>query len=290
MIVHTTIRMSAGVMPDFFSSRRSLPPPEYELLHSPTRLRFKPAKLVYQPYTTTTEPAIAKPNKNLRLHEILARLGEILLSPELSHAVLFPNHALRHQACLITPLDLPQDAHELCADPPGLLATMADNTHAHLAAETAKFLASFEASCLPPPALTTLRQPLHLCAWRLESPGRVCLFTGHHPAKPVDPACFSPHLLSKALLDERSRRPTPSAVHLIPADDISPGAIRQSLLHYAQTILTPHKERQHQDTTLEEAIACLVHAPARNHSQLELHQAAPWDKDHIDARYPQAQI
>ena len=74
-------------------------------------------------------------------------------------------------------------------------------------------------------------------------------------------------------------------MHLIPADDISPAAIRQSLLHYAQTILTPHKERQHQDTTLEEAIACLVHAPARNHSQLELHQAAPWDKDHIDARY-----
>jgi hypothetical protein len=123
----------------------------------------------------------------------------------------------------------------------------------------------------------------------LDAVDRMLRTNGLDPADPIDPAAFAPHLLSKALLDERSRRPTPSAVHLIPADDISPAAIRQSLLHYAQTILTPHKERQHQDTTLEEAIACLVHAPARNHSQLELHQAAPWDKDHIDARYPQAQ-
>lgn len=283
MIVHPASRMSTGVMTDFFSSRRSLPPPEYELLLSPTRLRFRPAKLSYQPYTTGPEPAITKPNKNLRLHEILARLGEILLSPELAHAVLFPHHALRHQACLITPLDLPQDAHDLCADPPGLLLAMSEPT-THLAQETAKFLTRFESECLPPPTLTTFRQPLHLCAWRLESPGRACLFTGQHPADPIDPAAFAPHLLSKVLLDERSRRPTPAAIHLLPGDDISPNAIRLSLLHYGQTSLAPHRERQQQDTTLEEAFACLVHAPQRNHTQIELHQAVPWDKDHIDAR------
>lgn len=281
-----TTSISSMLTPSLFL-RRSLPPPEYELLPAPARLRFKPARLRYQAYAES----VPGPNPGLacktspRLQEVVARLGEICLSPELAHAALFPAHALQHQAGLTTRLDFPQDAHDLCLDPPAVLQAMPTGVQRP---ETNQFLSAFQAACLPQPTLTTFRQPLHLCAWHLESPGRVCLFTGQHPPGPIDPAAFSPHKLSKAVLDERSKRSTPSAIHLLTGDDISPRAIRQSLLHYGQTALASHRERvgtlQAQDTTLEEAVACLVHAPARNHSQIELNQAVPWDKDHIDAR------
>jgi len=207
--------------------------------------------------------------------------------------MLFPGHALAHQACLTTTYDFPAPHREACGDPATVLANMLDAPdQCTLTSQSTKFLAQFEDSCLPKPKITIFRQPLHLCAWRLESPARACLFVGQHPpdASRIDPATLAPHKLSKALLDERSKRPTPSSIHLLTQDDISPTAIRKSLLHYAQTALTPHQERIHLnqfalDTTLEEAIACLIHAPAGNHSQIELNQSPPWDKNHIDARY-----
>jgi hypothetical protein len=233
---------------------------------------------------------------NQRLQEIITRLGEICLSRELAHAMLFPSHALAHQACLTTSLDFPEPHQLACHDPATVLASMLnDPVESTLTSESqaTKFFTLFEDSCLPKPTVTAFRQPLHVCAWRLESPGRACLFVGQHPAdaSKIDPASLAPHTLSKALLDERSKRPTPSSIHLLSSDDISPCAIRKSLLHYAQTTLTPHQERigSHPnsfalDTTLEEAIACLIHAPAKNHSQIELNQSPPWDKNHIDAR------
>ena len=277
-----------------FLSRRCLPPREFELFSGSdtNRLRFRPARLQYQAYAGIITKDLPALPGNQRLQEILTRLGEICLSPELAHAMLFPNHALAHQACLTTALDFPEPHRLACHDPATVLASMLDDsTTGTLTAQSTKFLAKFEDSCLPKPTLTTFRQPLHVCAWRLESPGRACLFVGQHPpdASKIDPATLVPHRLSKALLDERSKRPTPSRIHLLPADDISPTSIRQSLLHYAQTALTPHQERIGTtqfalDTTLEEAIACLIHSPASNHSQIELNQSPPWDKNHIDAR------
>jgi len=158
-------------------------------------------------------------------------------------------------------------------------------------------LAAFLADSLPPPALKTLPTPVRLCAWRVDAPGRVCLFTGDHPqaldsiilATGMAQGSFAPHTLSKTLLDERSRRQDPSSIHLLlPGQDPGhPASVRASLLHHAQTALTPHRARvpgAPLDTTLEEAFACLVHAPARNHTDIALHQSPPWDKDHVDSR------
>jgi hypothetical protein len=182
-------------------------------------------------------------------------------------------------------------------------------------AQSAKFLAAFNASCLPPPTTVRYRQPIHLCAWKIESPSRVVVYTGKHPPPSqkegqADLAqllsgSFAPHTLSKVLLDERSKRPVPSAIHLLATDqEFTPAAIRESVLHYAQTQLAPHKERvsllarsqlQHQgrrqqqhvsilDHTLEEATAVFIHPPTRNHSEIALNQSPPWDKDHVDSR------
>ena len=229
---------------------------------------------------------------NARLHEIVARLGEICLSPELAHAMLFPAHALAYTTGLTTTLDFPQENQDFCRDGPSILAIMA-NSHPATASLSAKFLADFHAGCLPEPVSTALRQPLHLCAWKLEAPQRVCLFTGESPRDPaaLDPATLAPHTLSKILLEERSKRPSPSCIHLLPPDDISPNAVRSSLLHHAQTALTPYRARlphphNHAlEHTLEEAVAALIHPPQRNHTLIELNASPPWDKDHIDSRY-----
>lgn len=204
--------------------------------------------------------------------------------------MLFPNHALAHQAGEEIP---DQQYRAACSDPHTVLAAMDDlPPSSRPITQAAKFLAKFQLDSLPQPVSTVHRQPIHLCAWRLDLPSRVCLYTGEHPADPsaLDLATFSPHTLSKLLLEERSRRPNPSRVHILPQDDISAHAVRTSLLHYAQTALTPYRARTldsapQLDHTLEEALACLIHAPTRNHTEIELHQSPPWDKDHIDSRY-----
>jgi hypothetical protein len=254
--------------------------------------------------------------QSCRLHEIITRIGEICLSPELAHVMLFPTHALSFAMDLSTPLDFPEPYHELCRHPPAILHAMRDIPDDQLSpAQSAKFLATFNASCLPPPTTIRYRQPIHLCAWKIESPSRVVVYTGKHPTPsqgahdplvPLLSASFTPHTLSKVLLDERSKRPVPSAIHLLTTDqEFTPAAIRESVLHYAQTQLTPHKERvsllarsqlqrqgrgqqqQHVsilDHTLEEAAAVFIHAPTRNHSEIALNQSPPWDKDHVDSR------
>ena len=283
----------------FLLYHRNLPPLEFELLpaaSSPSgqiRLRYKPATLASQAYSSIPPPPTsAQPNPCSRLQEIIARVGEICLSPELAYVMLFPNHALAYQSGLTTMQDFPDERRAACHDPLTVLAAMEELPSASFpVTQAAKFLAKFHTECLPVPITTAFRQPIHVCAWKLESPARVCLYTGDHPSSPdaIDLANFAPHTLSKQLLEERSRRPTPSSIHLIGQDDLSPAAIRGSLLHFAQTGLTPHRERlkqggDAQDHTLEEATACLIHAPTRNHTEIGLNQSPPWDKNHIDSR------
>jgi hypothetical protein len=218
----------------------------------------------------------------------VSRLGEICLSPELAYAMLFPVHAHAYQDGITAQLNFPDERRALCHDPPAILAAMDDlPTLSASLRQAGSFLSKFQLDAVPTTVLTTHRQPFHLCAWRLDLPSRVCLYTAEHPPNPssLDLSALTPHTLSKALLEERSRRTSPSRIHLVPGDDISPACVRASLLHYAQASLRPHKTAQGLDTTLEEALACLIRAPPRNHSDIVLHQSPPWDKDHIDSRY-----
>jgi hypothetical protein len=301
--------------PLLYPRHRSLPPLQLELLPSSSsstsapRLRIRPELLAHHDYKLAELPK--SPNtastSTTRLHEIITRIGEICFSPELAHVMLFPAEALQHTVHSRQPHFTPS-YHDLCHDPLAVMHTMAllselrDTTDIQNAAQ---FLAHFALATLPPPTVLTFRQPLHLCAWRIESPSRVLVYTGRDPDDALllqtSPASFLPHKLSKILLDERSKRPIPSAIHLLRNDqDLTPDAIRDSLLHYAQTALTPHKERivlaqrqpapsasaiTVQDHLLEEAITVLVSAPPKNHSEIALNQSPPWDKDHIDARF-----
>lgn len=302
-----------------YTLRRTVPPLQFELLPptaSPSgvpRLRIRPEALEYQPYPQPFSCSASAAQPTTRLHEIITRIGEICLSPELAHVMLFPTHAISYSLDLTTPLDFPQCYHELCHDPASILHAMTDIPSAHLMLDqSAKFLARFNEACLPPPTTIQYRQPLHLCAWKIDSPSRVLVYTGQ--SSPLNSETgefkFLPHTLSKLLLDERSKRPAPSSIHLLSTEqDFTPEAIRQSLLHYSQTALVPHREQisvllqkrqanpsprfssrgqqQHVtvlDHTLEEAAAVFTHPPTRNHSEIGLNQSPPWDKDHIDSR------
>ena len=284
-------------------------PLEFELLPasaSPSgqpRLRFRPAQLAYQAYPKDNSPKTSSGlNTSTRLNEIISRIGEICLSPALAHVMLFPVHALAYQSGITN--NFPDARRDACHHPVTILDAM-DDSHQHpdsrLAKHAAEFLHKFQLDSLPPPTAIANPQPVHVCAWRLEPPPHVCLYTGEHPANPalLDLQALAPHTLSKVLLeDDRTRRPAPSRIHLLPASGTPHDRpdIRTSLLHYAQTALTPYQARttsstayqpQHRtalDTTLEEAFACMIHAPTRNHSQIELNASPPWDKDHIDSR------
>lgn len=274
---------------------RSLPPLDLEYLppsstsHGLPCLRIKAARLLYQPYADLPQPANPAPCPHQRLHEIVMRVGEICLSPDLAHAVLFPSHAAGHT---FNDEDIESPVSSL---PPDIVLAAMDVGRAPCQLRQAdEFFARFLQHCLPTPVFTTSPTALHLLAWRVETPARACVFTGQHPKYITVPAissAFAPHTLSKALLEDRSRRKDPSCIHLIPASTpASPDAIRASLLHHAQTALTPHHERVRNhpspilDTTLDEFFACTIHAPARNHTDITLHQSPPWDKDHIDSR------
>ena len=312
------------------SPRRSVPPLQIELLPasaSPSglpRLRIKPEPLEHQEYTaapsTTEAPqqAVTPQPPTTRLHEIITRIGEICLSPELAHVMLFPAEALAYSVSNLTStMDFPPAYHALCHDPTSVLYAMTDIPSAHLNLQkSAQFLRHFQEACLPAPTVIKYRIPLHLCAWKIESPSRILVYTGRHPSdhetitaslkqqSPVVP--FLPHTLSKVLLDERSKRPMPSAIHLLNNDqEFSPESVRTSVLHYAQTSLTSHRERITllqqkqeqrprtkippstfvvQDHTLEEAATIFIEPSTKNHSEIQLNQSPPWDKDHIDNR------
>lgn len=253
-----------------------MPPLEFELLPG-ARLRFKPAPLQCQPFHSAdeggTHPASA--TGSTRLHEIIARVGEICLSPELAR--------------IMSPIQPAQPATTITSSSINMETTPASLR------QSAKQLADLQARCMPKPTLVTLHQPLHLAAWRVETSPRVCLFTGTDQDISSIITDAPPHTLPKILLEDRSKRPAPSRIHLlVPDDDISPVAIRTSLLHHAQTALVPYTHQRLPlaqinqpvlDHTLEEAVACLIHAPPLHHTHIELNeQPAPWDKDHIDSR------
>ena len=277
-----------------------LEPPDDSTAGTPARLRFKPAKLEYFPYTqpslsessqSTGTPASIQTHAT-RLHEIVQRIGEICLSPELAQVMLFPPKTLLPAQAQ----SFPQSFHDLCHDPPAILAAMANPLAAKInIPDATRFLQQFQSECLPQPTTVTLRQPLHVCAWRLESPSRVLLLSGSKSTNaivsPQDLENLRPHTLPKLLLDERSKRPTPSTIHLLAPDaDLTQHGIRASLLHYARTTplgLSPLPAAgapQDSDTTLEEAAYVFTARPAANHSEIPLNTSPPWDKNHIDSR------
>ena len=234
-----------------------------------------------------------------RLQDVIRRVGEICLAPDLASAMLAPLQSL---AALTLPLAAQQeDPHASPArDPAEVLDRMKDQTASPVDAYHASILlARLTSDYLPPPVL--VQRQLSLVGWKVETPPRIVLYTGSGMAPSDTQGAALPHTLPKILLDERSRRPDPSAIHVVARTEATPEQhVRDSLLHHAQTELTPYYETvttsKQQGTkalalshTLEEAFACFVQTPTPNHTTVALNASPAWNKDHVDARYAETQ-
>jgi hypothetical protein len=140
---------------------------------------------------------------------------------------------------------------------------------------------------------------IRLLAWKLDSPPRVILYDLPFPPPPslLDPLVLEPHTLHKTLLEQRSRRPSPASIHLLPPGHTASvsDSIRASLMRYAQTHLAAYKEcviltdspetkLLAQAHTLEEAIACFIYPPRDHHTEIPINASVSWNKSHIDSR------
>ena len=280
----------------------------------PTRLITHSSNLKPEPSTNTNTNSSSS-----RLHEIIQRIGEICLTPELGLVMLFPAQA--HQAhLLLSENSMPNDPDEtnssssssitdvldlacfdenifeLCYNKDDILDCMGTPIPPDIARLSRSFLDLLTDECLPSPTLVTLSQPVHVCAWNVQSPPRVILYAGAHPP-PTHPNHRPPHTLQKIILDERSKRETPSSIVILDqnSDDLTAQSIRNALLAYyhaqnqSYDTISKHTTVHTQDHTLEEAAIVFATPPDRNHSTIQLNQSPPWDKDHIDSRYAETQ-
>jgi hypothetical protein len=230
--------------------------------------------------------------------------------------MLFPTQSLAYLDGAMADNDATKPFYtKLCLDPPSTLFVMDDPALTSItSSQTTAFLTSFfkrqPAPRIPTPSastsskLVTYQSPMRLLAWRLDRPARMILYTGTNPPTPseLDPlAPMQPHTFTKAVIEERTRRPAPSVIQQLTPTNISAStAVRASLAHYAKHVLAPYYERvtttlphdaakrrwmQATSHTLEEAMACFIHPPPAHHNEVPLNGGRQWDKGHIDPRY-----
>lgn len=257
------------------------------------RLRFKPSQLD----TANHVPRSALEGVYGRITATVQLIGAICCNTQsLAAAMMIPRESLAH---LITP-GQPRPA-SLCTDSRSVLDCMTLDplqSPFDLAASSAfigKFIELYSAlGGLP----KLLPRPIRLLAWKLDSPPRIILFNGASAPAPsvLDPLTLKPHSLQKIIVNERSKRQAPSAIHTVASDASVSINIRDSVTHYAQHRLEPFKEivatssqpgKKHslvQAHTLEEALACFAHPPRGHHTEIPINASICWNQSHIDPR------
>ena len=277
---------------DTHNTHRSLPPLEYELVaaRGPPCLRFKPSLLQY---TGGGGPSSLQ---RASLLSPVQRIGDILCHDRtLAAAMLFPQHSSLVLLGSANPSLVASD-RALLSDPASILFVLDDQA---IMASPYHISALLRAALPQQHAPTTQQQsrqqhhpsPITLLAWKIETPARTIAYTGTQEQL-ARADLTRPHTLGpKVLLSERSKRPTPASITVVPpADQLLPlgDLVRSSLLQQATASPpTKHSPASLLLTThaLEEAIACFVHAPpAHNDATVPLGASTQWDRDYIDCR------
>ena len=257
------------------------------------RLRFEASSigLHAEPPAASGDPGLISYG---RIYAVVQLIGSACCNTHsLAAAMLIPRESLAH---LIAP-----DAKPPPLVPTGaVLDSMHDPSLLDLDASSAfvaKFLELYSlsgASGLP----ARLPRPIRLLAWRLDSPPRIVLFNDTAPPAPsvMDPLTLKPHTLQKILVNEHSKRHAPSSIHVVSSVGGAADNIRDSITHYAQHRLESFKETVVsvarsglrdafvQAHTLEEALACFIHPPQGQHTEIPINESTCWNKSHIDPR------
>ena len=191
---------------------------------------------------------------------------------------------------------LPSTHLDLLSDPASILFIMDDSvTSATHRAHATAFLRAFlqRTPDVPEHRRTLFDPPLSLLAWKIDTPARVLAYTGP-PTPPLTHAQLAqPHTITpKALLNERSKRPTPARIHLLspsasdqspPGDIVRASLAAYTIIPYKETLKKGGKLTSH---TLEEAIASFIQPPpSANNTTTRLHQPSPqWTHNYMDCR------
>ena len=255
-----------SIFPDFFLAFRSMKTMQYELLPN-HRLRFQPASLTWVASKPVLVRSLAS-DPAQSIAKCIQRLGRAVLSKEMIHAMLGKAETPAYALAV--------GMHDLASTPSRI-------------ARASSVLRSC-ADIVPWSRRVQFRYPLHMMAWRVDTPSRILAFTGTD----TDVGGFmardlAPHKLSKVILNERSQRPDPSRVEL--TEYPVTASVRESVRSWASRNLDEgfreqikHSEEGMQAHTLEEAIACFVTRPVVNHTQIKINENKQWSKDEIDPR------
>lgn len=215
-----------------------------------------------------------------RLQDVLSRMGEIAMSPEIAHLMLCAPDALKfvrgHDPDVRVKTNL-----LLCNDPETVMRYMRLAQASHRQ-EVMDMIQEIQEN-VPPATKTTYDPPIQVTAWKVEPPSRTILFTGRLKSD-FNPHTITPHTLVKKLTDERSTLRKVGGIHVN-------ASVRDGLRAYAKHRLESNMAKQHRlHTVLLEGMACFTMQDPVLHTQMALHSSVPWENEHEDARYAETQV
>ena len=235
------------------------------------------------------EPSVEKDRVGARLQDVLCRMGEIALRPEMGHAMMLALDGLDylHKGSA----SITENEHGYCRSPPLLLRFMS-NAH-RLASEDEdvnEFLQSLFARL---PEVRCVRAPVHIVGWRVDPPSRVVVYTGKIPGR----------RLCTALLDERSCASSVGGIFSLPVERASTlslpvrkglsgsmlGCLRGLLSDPLMETLRVDQNRRHTHTALPEGLGEMALRESLLHTTVPLHSSMRWDNEREDARYSETQ-
>lgn len=237
------------------------------------------------------EPSVEKGRAGSRLQDVLCRMGEIALRPEMGHAMMLALDGLdylREGSASIT-----ENEHGYCRSPALLLRFMSNASR--LASEDEDVHEFIQSLFARLPEVRCVRSPAHIVGWRVDPPSRVVVYTGKIPGR----------RLCTALLDERSSAPSVGGIFSLPPEGASLGPATQavrwglsgSMLECLRGLLREplmetlrvDENRQHTHTALPEGLGEMALREPLLHTTVPLHSSLRWDNEREDARYSETQ-
>ena len=230
-----------------------------------------------------------------RLQDVLCRMGEIALSPEIGHAMMLALDGLRflHTGSA----SITQNEQGYCHSPALLLHFMSDGSRlASDKEDVDNFIGELFARL---PEVKCVHSPVHIVGWRVDPPQRVIIFTGKIPGRRLD----------TALLDERSCVSSVGGIFLVPdaggrtkreSVDRTWGVrramsgdmlqcLRGLLRDPPMETLRVDDNRQHTHTILHEGLGEMALCEPLLHTTVPLHSSMRWDNEREDTRYSETQ-
>ena len=227
--------------------------------------------LLTRPGDSKTDAALAT---GARLADMLCRIGELLLSPEMGHVLMLSlegTEFIKKGECNISDNEV-----HICRTPSLLLHFM---EHPELLSEREDIAALKDALFASMPGVS-VKGRTSLVAWRVDPPAHVVLCAGE-PQQLLEP-----HRLRRVILpDERS------VVRSVGGIALGSGQHQEHVLFHASQMQPVTEKGGHTHTALLEGLVCFGLSLPLLHTQVMIHSSVPWDSTMPeDTRYAETQL